>query len=196
MRVGLPSIGCLVLVVGPSGAGKDTLLDFARERLSSDQSFRFVRRVITRPAAAGEDHEPVIAQEFERRASADAFALQWRAHGLRYGLPAMVTDWIDEGYVVVTNGSRGVIREAQSRLPAVHVVTITAPQSMLAARLVARGRESSTLIVDRLARADAFGPDEFEPDGCAAYEIDNSRSPQEGGAALVRILRSIKALGR
>ena len=191
MQAQLPSIGCLVLVVGPSGAGKDTLLDFARERLSSDRSFRFVRRVVTRPAASGEEHEPVTDQEFELRASSDAFALQWQAHGLRYGIPAIVTDWIDDGYVVVANGSRGIIREAQSRLPAVHVVTVTAPQSVLAARLVARGRESSTLIVDRLARAHAFVPDE-----CPAYEIDNSRSLQEGGAALVRILRSIKALGR
>jgi ribose 1,5-bisphosphokinase len=191
MRVESHSGGCLVMVVGPSGSGKDTLLDCARERLASDPSFRFVRRVITRPVAAGEAHEPVTAQEFERRANSGAFALHWQAHGLCYGVSAVIMEWIDEGYVVVANGSRGIVKEARSRFPALHVVNVTAPCSVLAERLLARGRESSEVIVDRLARARAFALDDQ-----AAYEIDNSGSSEQGGAALVRILRSIKALGR
>ncbi|GLR90973.1 hypothetical protein GCM10007857_76890 [Bradyrhizobium iriomotense] len=39
--------GHLVLVVGPSVAGKDTLIDFARAQLQSDPDFHFARRVIT-----------------------------------------------------------------------------------------------------------------------------------------------------
>ena len=81
----------LVLVVGPSGAGKDTLLEAARQALADDPRFRFVRRVITRPAdAGGEAHEAVTAEEFAAR----EFALQWQAHGLSYGIPA---DAIEDG---------------------------------------------------------------------------------------------------
>jgi ribose 1,5-bisphosphokinase len=176
------------MVVGPSGSGKDTLLDEARGRLASDPSFRFVRRVITRPVANGEAHEPVTAQEFLRRAASGAFALHWQAHGLRYGIPAAVTEWIDEGCIVVINGSRGTIGEARSRISAVRVINITAPHAVLAARLMARARERSQAIVDRLARAQAFALDD-----CSTYQIDNSGTREEGAAALVRILCSIRA---
>ena len=91
----------LVLVVGPSGAGKDTLLNAARAALAGDARFRFVRRVITRPAeAGGEDHEAVVGA---RNSPLRDFALQWQAHGLRYGIPADVADDVARGVVVVAN---------------------------------------------------------------------------------------------
>ncbi|WP_426441408.1 hypothetical protein [Bradyrhizobium genosp. P] len=99
--------GHLVLVVGPSGAGKDTLIDFARAQLGSDANFHFASRIITKPPSIGEDHEPVDINEFQRRASADAFALHWESHGLFYGIPAAVEDQLDRGIAVVANGSRG-----------------------------------------------------------------------------------------
>ncbi len=47
----------LVLVVGPSGAGKDTLIAKAHDALRDDLRFTFVRRVVTRNAVAAlEDH--------------------------------------------------------------------------------------------------------------------------------------------
>src|SRR6516165_1390213 len=99
----------LVLVVGPSGAGKDTLIEAARLALADDPRFRFVRRVITRPAdAGGEAHEAVSEAEFAAR----DFTLQWQAHGLRYGIPAAVIDDVGLEQVVVANVSRTVVAEA------------------------------------------------------------------------------------
>src|SRR5579863_6477078 len=126
----------LVLVVGPSGAGKDTLLDAAKQALAGDPRFYFVRRVITRPAdAGGEAHEAVTDEEFARR----DFALQWQAHGLRYGIPA---DALSDNRVAVANVSRTVIAEAVQRFAA-RVIEITASPAVLAARLGARGREDA-----------------------------------------------------
>lgn len=139
----------LLLVVGPSGAGKDTLLNAARCALVGDRRFRFVRRVITRPAdAGGEDHEPVTETEFAAR----DFALHWQAHGLRYGIPADVADDVARGIAVVANVSRAVIAGAAARFP-VRVIEVTAPPQVLAERLAARNRETPIDIAARLARA-------------------------------------------
>jgi phosphonate metabolism protein PhnN/1,5-bisphosphokinase (PRPP-forming) len=135
----------LVLVVGPSGAGKDTLLDAARQKLADDPRFHFVRRVITRPAdAGGEAHEAVTEAEFARR----DLALQWQAHGLSYGIPV---DAVGAAAVVVANVSRTVIIDAAQRFP-VHVIEVTAPPEVLAARLAARRREDAIAVAARLAR--------------------------------------------
>lgn len=145
----------LVLVVGPSGAGKDTLLDAARAALANDNRFRFVRRIITRPAdAGGEAHEAVTEAEF----AACDFALSWQAHGLHYGIPADISADLAARRVVVANVSRGVITDAARRFR-VQVIEITAPPEVLAARLASRGRESAADVATRLARTVALPHD-------------------------------------
>jgi ribose 1,5-bisphosphokinase len=168
----------LVLVVGPSGAGKDTLLDAARVALADNQHVRFVRRVITRPTeAGGEAHEAVTEVEF----SARTFALAWQAHGLRYGIPIDITTDLTAGRVVVANVSRGVIADAAARFP-VRVIEITAPPEVLAARLAARGRESAAGVAARLARTVAL------PAGVRAETVMNDATVEAGVARFLAAL--------
>lgn len=153
--------GVLVLVVGPSGAGKDSLLAGAHALLQDDPHFRFVRRVITRPAdAGGEEHEATDRAAFAARRAAGGFALHWHAHGLDYGIPSDIAADIAAGRTVVANVSRTVINEARARFPT-RVVVITAPRGVLAQRLAARGRETAADIAERLSRAapEPTGPD-------------------------------------
>jgi ribose 1,5-bisphosphokinase len=160
----------LVLVVGPSGAGKDTLLNAARHALAGDARFRFVRRVITRPAdPGGEDHEPATDAEFAAR----DFALQWRAHGLRYGIPADIAGDLASGVVVVANVSRAVIGDAAARF-SVRVIEVTAPPQVLAERLAARGRETAADIAARLARAVSL------PEDAEVETVLNDATPEIG----------------
>lgn len=142
----------LVLVVGPSGAGKDTLLNAAREALAGDERYRFSRRVVTRPPGPGEDHDTVSEAVFEARRRAGGFALHWRAHGLCYGIPAEIGIDLASGRVVVVNASRAVVADAVALFP-VKVVEITASANLLARRLAARGREDAVDIARRLSRA-------------------------------------------
>jgi ribose 1,5-bisphosphokinase len=168
----------LVLVVGPSGAGKDTLLEAARLALADDPHFRFVRRVITRPAdAGGEAHESVTPEEFAGR----PFALQWRAHGLSYGVPADVIDDIARGLVVVVNASRTVVAEAAKRF-ATRVIEVTAPAEVLAQRLASRGRESSTDMAERLTRSVTL------PSHITVDTVMNDASLEEGVARFLAAL--------
>ena len=165
----------LVLVVGPSGAGKDTLLEAARQALRDDGRFRFVRRVITRPAdAGGESHESVTEAEFMTR----DFALQWQAHGLRYGIPA---EAIDPAAVTVANVSRTIIADAAEHFP-VRVIEITAPMEILAARLSSRGREDVADVAARLGRAVGL------PEGVAVETVVNDGSLADGVARFLAAL--------
>jgi len=176
--------GHFVLVVGPSGAGKDSLIDYARLRLQSDPDFHFVRREITRPASVGEDHVTVDSEEFQRRAKAGAFALHWEAHGLFYGIPAAVEDHLDRGAVVIANGSRAIVPFARERYPQLRVVNVSAPVEVLAKRLAGRGRENDLSLKQRLARS-ALDPVE----GRDVLHIDNAGALNVAGERFMEALR-------
>jgi phosphonate metabolism protein PhnN/1,5-bisphosphokinase (PRPP-forming) len=168
----------LVAVVGPSGAGKDTLMGAARARLAGDARFVFVQRAITRPAeAGGEDHRALDDARFAAECAAGAFALWWRAHGLGYGIPRAIEADLAAGRVVVANLSRAVLADAAARYR-LRVLLVTAPAAVLAARLAARGREPPADIAARLAREAAL------PAGLDSVTVTNDGSPQEGAERL------------
>ena len=149
--------GTFFLVVGPSGAGKDTLLQAARERLDGDSLFYFPERLITRPTdAGGEDHVPVTDDQFEEMRANGQLLLHWQAHGLCYGIPAAAGDALGHGRNVVVNVSRSVLTEARRRYHPVRILAIQVPPDILKARLLARGREGAADVERRLQRAAAF----------------------------------------
>lgn len=171
--------GTLIVVVGPSGAGKDSVMGYARRQFSADPAVRFVRRAITRAADAGsEDHESLSDLDFEARLEAGAFAVHWEAHGLKYGIPADVRDDIARGHVAIANGSRAALQLFMQAFPRMTVVHITASPDVLAARLAARGRESAEDIARRLTRSTdpvVCGPDGVVIDNSGALEIAGQR---------------------
>lgn len=145
--------GVLVPVVGPSGAGKDTLIDSARAQFVGRPDILFVRRCITRNAGAGgEMHDALSREEFDHRRAAGGFLLSWEAHGHGYGIPIAHRADLEAGRTVVFNGSRRMVAEAEAIWPAVFVLEVMASPRTLAARLVGRGRETEEEIAQRLAR--------------------------------------------
>ncbi len=175
---GAPKSGLLVLVVGPSGVGKDTLLDAARERLKGLNHICFPRRCITRPAGSvGEVHIPVRPDDFPQMAHQGAFLLSWRAHDLCYGIPRHVQDDVAAGKTVIVNVSRSVIEDARELIGTDHVrvLSIRANIDVLRKRLEARGREDTLDIERRLARASAY-----QVDGENIVHVDNDADLETG----------------
>jgi ribose 1,5-bisphosphokinase len=174
--------GQLFVVVGPSGAGKDTLIAGA---MAANPALHWARRVITRPeSAGGEPFEGVTETEFDQRLACGDFALHWQAHGLHYGVPLAELAPLHHGRSVVLNGSRGALAQGLAAYPDLIVLHITLPLPLLAQRLAARGRESLAEITDRLARADTA-----LPQGLRAVEIANDTTPEAGIARLSQALR-------
>jgi ribose 1,5-bisphosphokinase len=142
----------VVLVIGPSGAGKDTLLGQARAACADDDSVVFPRRVVTREASSFEDNEQISFDAFRQARARGDFAVHWEAHGHGYGLPRAIDDDVAAGRTVVANVSRAVVDAMRRSYADVTAVLITAPPEILAARLAARARSSDGQIEDRLHR--------------------------------------------
>ena len=177
----------LIAVVGPSGAGKDTLMGGARTALAEDARFRFVRRAITRPAeAGGEDHEALSLDEFDVRRVAGGFTLFWQAHGLSYGIPRDIEADLAARRVVIANLSRAVLAEAGARYR-LRVLQITAPIEVLAARLATRGREAPADIAARLRREVTL------PAGLDVESVSNDTDVAEGVARVLAVLNRAAA---
>jgi ribose 1,5-bisphosphokinase len=176
--------GFLVLVVGPSGAGKDTVLMQARAACGEDGDITFVRRSVTREASAAEDHASFSDAEFEQALADGAFSFWWEAHGLKYGVPVSIEADLAAGLTVVCNVSRNVVADLRERHPPCCVVLITAPEEVCRARLAARNRASDGDPVKRAARA-APGIEELRP----SLVIENIGTIEEGTAALLGFLR-------
>ena len=175
--------GRLILVVGPSGAGKDTLLGLAKAACAEDSGIVYPRRVITREASSSEDNEEVSAGTFEAALARNEYAMHWDAHGHRYALSRAIDDDIRAGRTVVANVSRTVISAMRRAYANVTVVSITAPTNVLAERLAMRGRASDGKIEHRLHRT------VDEATAAPDVTINNTSSADYHARQFVRIIK-------
>ncbi len=151
-----PRQGHLYYIIGASGVGKDSLLNYARPFLSR-APVAFSHRYITRPVElGGENHIHLSNVEFLNRQQYGCFLFSWQSHSLHYGIGQEVQDWLDRGLNVVVNGSRGYLAEATLLVPNLRPVLITATLDNLRKRLEQRGRENTEQIQERLLRASEF----------------------------------------
>jgi len=167
--------GSFFFVVGPSGAGKDSLIDGARQQLDPSQ-FIFAKRTITRPAdSGGEAHQACTEAEFALLEQQGKFLITWQAHELSYGLPNTLLEALATGQHVIANGSRAMVAKLSARVPNLVVIEIGAPPEILAQRLSQRGRESAADVAKRLVRKT-----EPYPDGTPVLRVINDQTPAIG----------------
>ncbi|QZE30772.1 ribose 1,5-bisphosphokinase [Pantoea ananatis] len=159
----------LIWLIGPSGSGKDSLLDLLRE--APPDGLLIAHRYITRPHdVGGENHVALTEAEFIRREALGLFAVSWQAHGFHYGIGSEIDSWLACGQNVLVNGSRQHLEQVRARYGArLLPLCIEVSPSVLAARLRQRGRESEEEIVQRLARAA-----QHQPEGCLRLNNDGA----------------------
>lgn len=179
--------GCMIVVVGPSGAGKDSLMELAAGHLAGRADISFVQRTVTRAGdAGGETHRPISPEEFEIEAAAGGFSVFWRAHGHGYGVPRSTLESFQSGQNLVVNGSRAALADFAVIYSSLAVIHVTAERDCLVARLAARGRETAEEIRARLDR-----PEPPMPAGLTVYTIDNSGDLAEAGRQFAALVETI-----
>jgi ribose 1,5-bisphosphokinase len=180
------SVGAFVGIVGPSGAGKDSVMAHARALLHDELSIVFAQRIVTRTPDVTERNVAMSEGEIARIASQGGFALAWTAHDLSYAIPVALDADVTEGRVVVANVSRAVVPELRRRYRRGRVVLIDAPRDLRRARLAQRGREDAQAVDERLAReVSSFLPAD------ADLVIDNSGRLEDAAQALASYLSGL-----
>ena len=180
--------GTLILLVGPSGSGKDSVLNYAREALKDDPRMLFVRRCITRSNGdPSEDHESMSVAAFQKAEMEGRFVISWGAHGLYYGLPKSLLAHLETGGVVIANGSRKTIPLLRDQFHHFHAINLTVEPETLIKRLSERGRENSEEIRLRIERTKKLeSEDLFDEE---TIHLDNSGEIGAAGKVFVDMLR-------
>ena len=177
--------GTLFLLIGNSGSGKDSLIQWVLNAWPPAKMPPFVPiRVITRPPSPEtEGFESISEEEFHQMAEAGAFSLQWKSYGNYYGVRNEIKEELANGRSVLVNVSRQIVDETRKRFPKVKVIFVQVPLTMIEARVRSRGREIGSDLEERVVRA-RENP-EFPN---ADYIIDNSSSIDIAGKQFLNIL--------
>ena len=176
----MSEVGTLFLVVGPSGVGKDSLIQAFQKAASED--FVFPQRYVTRPRTDdSEDFIPVEWTEFRE----EDYWLSWEAHGLMYGLPMSIAEDLQAGRHVMLNTSRKMIGRIENKHSRVVVLSIMASLEVIAERLLGRGRETPEEIVGRMSRVAPL-----YVSTATLIEIDNSGALEPALEAFVRAIEA------
>lgn len=174
--------GRFILVVGPSGVGKDTLIAASKAACSRDPTIIFPRRIVTRPASSAEDHDSLTDADFDCAVNNEVFAFWWQAHGLKYAIPRSADDNARAGRTVICNVSRGIVAELRARYARVDAVLVTAPPEILTSRLAGRLRDTDGPLAERMKRNEAYA--ELRAD----YVIENIGAPDAAARQLINLI--------
>lgn len=162
----------LYFLVGPSGVGKDSVLEEITHRLTKkNQSLIVADRFITRKTREGDDNHIALSElSFKERKNDNQFLFDWESHGFYYGISIEVLDYLDDGQNVIVNGSRAYITQAKNIVSDIKIIWLSVSQNVLRDRLFARAREPEIEIEARLKRAQEM--EKLKPKGCKTVYND------------------------
>ena len=181
--------GRLIVVSGPSGAGKDTLIQAALEAIPE---LTLIASATTREPRKGEvdgkDHVFLSREEFERWIE-EGRLLEWAEYsGNLYGTPKQsVQELLDGGRSVILRIELQGARQVKERRPDAVMVFVRAPSlEETRRRLESRATETSASVESRMATAikEVAARDEFD------YEIVNG-DREQARREMIEIMKRI-----
>ena len=146
----------VIVITGPSGVGKGTLIRELRERMPG---LVLAISATTRDPRPGEldgvDYHFLAPGEFDRRVAADEFVEHANYSGRRYGtLRAELERGIETGAAVILEIEVQGARQVREAMPEAVAVFIAPPdEEALRTRLTRRGTDSPAQITRRLETA-------------------------------------------
>ena len=185
--------GRLIVVSGPSGAGKDTLI---RDALEAIPELALIASATTREPRRGEvdgrDHVFLSREEFERWIEEDRL-LEWAEYsGNLYGTPRQsVEELLENGRSVILRVELQGARQIKERRPDAVMIFVRAPSlEETRRRLESRATETSESLESRMATAikEIAARDEFD------YEVVNG-AREQARKDMIETLQKIAAGG-
>ncbi|PHR72636.1 MAG: hypothetical protein COA66_05110 [Arcobacter sp.] len=170
----------IVLIVGASGVGKDTLLKNIKKSLKNKANF--ITRYITREADLNEKNYFLDPLAFDLLKINKFFVSSWAAHNNFYGISK---NSIKEGLNIISI-SRSSIKDFEAFYDNVYTINITVPKEELRKRLIKRARENKDEIEERLNRSYAC----IESNNLIHF--DNSEDIGTSSESLLNLLSQIK----
>ncbi len=167
----------IVLIVGASGVGKDSLLKIIKSRIDAN----FVKRYITRIPDENESNYFIDEEAFSILKNNNYFVSSWYAHGNSY---AIAHNQIKNGLNIISI-SRNAIKDFEKIFQDVITINITVPKETLRERLKKRGRETFEEIENRLNRSsiEIYAKD--------LVEFENLNDLETSSKKLIEILKNI-----
>jgi len=147
--------GLLLIISGPSGAGKTTIAHRVEEALDAEFSVSMTTRPRSGNDVDGEDYFFVTPERFEAAIDRGEL-LEWaEVFGNRYGTPrSFVNDRLDRGRIVILEIDVAGAEQVRAKAPDAFAVFILPPsEEELLERLRSRGREDESTIQRRFAKA-------------------------------------------
>ncbi len=162
--------GLLVIVSGPSGAGKTTIARAIHAAFpGSVLSLSLTTRPMGPTEKEGVDYHFASEEEFVRSIEAGEFLEHAGVYGKRYGTPRKpVVDGLSAGRLVILEIDVQGAKQVKGQIPgALGMFVLTPTEDELLKRLRARKRDSEEVIQRRFARA---REETAEAKVCGVYE--------------------------
>ena len=148
--------GSLIILSGPSGAGKGTIYN---ELLKHDSNLKFSISMTTRKPRDGEkdgvDYFFVTEEEFKKEIEKGSFLEYAEVHGNYYGtLKKLVENDLDDGYDVILDiDIQGAVNIKAQKEDGIFIFIMPPSMRELKNRLVKRGTETKDKLIERFKNA-------------------------------------------